>query len=263
MADLGRIILEGIARRRAAPLDTPDCLQTLAEATYRDGTPVENHIAVDTVLFLLFAGHETTTGPVCWAALTFASHPEFLDRVRAECATVLGPDPATVPTLEQLSRLKSLHNGISEVLRLYPPAFALTRIASESFTYKNYTIPKGAMVVASGAVTHGIEALWHDAGSFVPERWNDETPRSMRDRFLTFGGGIHSCLGVHFARLEMKVLLLALIRHFDLSVSGEIRPRGGPAVNWPDAWSRIACRARRAAPAACPAPGAVAAGGGR
>lgn len=128
-------------------------------------------------------------------------------------------------------------------MRLFPPAWVITRKAVEPVDAGGFTIPAGGLVAISPWVIHRDPALWPEPARFDPSRHVD---RVERNTFIPFGAGPHLCIGVHLARLEAAILLSLAAKRF------RVRPvSGGAAVVEPGVtlhprdglWMRIERRA--------------------
>jgi sterol 14alpha-demethylase len=243
-----RTALGGMIReRRQNPIDPPDFLQTLAEATYADGTPVPDLVLINMILLFTWAGHETTTGHVSWALVDLLRHPEHLARVRAE----VGDTPSDEPVdLASLNRWEHLANCLHETERLHPVAHILARQAVETFELDGWVIPAGTMIIASPWVTHRLPDEHRRPDEFWPQRFTAGHEGKLERRALIgFGGGLHRCLGVHFAYLEMKVILARLLQHYDFElIDTDPRPVPGMHTKWPDSPCRVHYHKRRPHP---------------
>jgi sterol 14-demethylase len=235
--ELRRLLGDLIRQRRAEPLDPPDFLQILVESRYADGTEVPDLVFINLVLMLVWAGHETTTGHVSWAMIDLLRHPDELARVVAEIDGVFDDD--AVPDLKQINTLSRLDRALHETERLHPVAYILARAAAQSFDYHGYRIPEGTMVMAAPAVSHRLTEVYPEPDAYRPDRFESD-PRGMHG-LIGFGGGVHRCLGVHFAYLEMKVILALLLRDYTFElVDADPQPVPGTKTKWP----RQPCRVR-------------------
>ena len=236
--ELHRLLRELIAQRRRDPVQPGDFLQTLLEARYDDGDVVPDEVLINLILLFSWAGHETTTGHISWAVIDLLRHPEALHKVINEAHAVLDAKPVEDLTLSDVGALKYLDHALHETERLHPVAFTMARTAAETFEYAGFTIPEGAMLMISPAVTHRLPELFPDPHEFRPERFA-ENPKGTR-YLVGFGGGVHRCLGVHFAYLEMTVALAHLFREFELElVDKNPRPVPGARTKWPDSPCRV------------------------
>lgn len=225
--ELRRRLASALRHRRENPLASPDFLQLLGEARYADGDPVPDRVAVSMLLLLLWAGHHTTTGHLGWALIDLLRHPRELARVRAEQQSV-GHDE--VPTLRQVQAMAHLDNALHETERLRPVVPVQLRVASSDIDYAGHRIPSGAMVFTSPMVSHRLGH--NDPDAYRPDRFTEKA--RSKTALIGFGGGIHRCVGVHFAYLEMAVVLGRLVRSYDLElVNPDPQPVAGASTKWP------------------------------
>jgi sterol 14-demethylase len=231
-----------IARRRVNPLDPPDFLQTIAEARYPDGEPVPDLVLVNLILLLTVGGHETTAGQLSWALADLLGNPGALTQVRADSVTALADGS---PDLARIKLLAHLHHCLLESERLHPVANILVRKAVDPVTLNGYTVPAGTLVFASPAVSHRLPDEWPRPDEYWPDRFAQDNGKPARQTLIGFGGGTHHCLGMHFAHLEMKIVLARLLTHFDMElIDGPPRPVPGWRTKWPASPCRIRYRTR-------------------
>ncbi len=229
---LRRALAGMIRERRTNPVAPPDFLQTLAEATYPDGTAVPDPVLVNMILLFTWAGHETTTGHVSWALVDLLTHPEHVERVRAETGEL---------DLAGVKRLAHLDNCLHETERLHPVAHLLVRQAAEEFELAGHVVPAGTMVIAAPSVSHRLPEEHARPDDYWPDRYTEgREGRLERQALIGFGGGLHRCTGVHFAYLEMKVIVARLLRRYDFRLlDPDPRPVPGMHTKWPDSPCRV------------------------
>ncbi|MEM7534840.1 MAG: cytochrome P450 [Chloroflexota bacterium] len=193
----------------------------------------------DEVLTMLLAGHETTSMTLTWAWYLLATHPEKATKLRAELDTVLGKgDDKRLPILDDISRLPYTKMIIQETLRLYPPAWAVTRTALDDDEIDGYHIAAGSNIFCPIYAMHHHPDLWDDPDTFVPERFTPERMAQIpKFAYLPFGGGPRQCIGNHFAMLEAQMVLATVAHRVAFHLSEErvvepvpmmtLRPKGG------------------------------------
>jgi cytochrome P450 len=165
-----------LAERRAEPRD--DLISTLAQAEI-DGEKLADEEIFSFLRLLLPAGVETTyrsTGNLLFGLL---SSPDQLDAVRA--------DRSLVP------------QAIEEAVRWEPPLLTITRVATRDTELGGHAIPAGSTVMPMLGAANRDDTRWDDPDRFDVFR----TPKPH----IGFGHGTHFCLGMHLARLEMRVAL--------------------------------------------------------
>ncbi|MCA9698865.1 MAG: cytochrome P450 [Myxococcales bacterium] len=224
-----RVVDERREARRRGVEGEGDLLDGLLDAVDEegDGGGLDRQALRDELVTLYLAGHDTTSHALSWAALLLSRHPEIDAKLLAELREVLGEAPATVADLERLPYLKAVCH---EVLRLYPPAYVVTRRAVREVTIGEWTLAAGSPVVTWIYHTHHDPRWWpeperFDPGRFLPDAGGhvDERPKLA---WLPFGAGARMCIGKHFALLEMQLVLATVLRGFRFELDDvEVRPR--------------------------------------
>lgn len=224
-----RRLQEIVDKRRANPGDGEDFLDYFVEAAYDDGEPVPDDILLHLIIMLVWAGHETTTGQISWGLIDLLQHPEELDRAREGFGAV----PETMAA-KDVRKLAHLDRCLHESERLHPVAPMNVRSAVEPFEVDGREIPAGTLVMISPAMTHRLEEEFPDPDSFRPDRYVED-PGQLR-RLIGFGGGLHRCLGMRFAYLEMTVVLARLLQRYDFELRNpDPQPIPGQGAKWPEA----------------------------
>lgn len=213
-ADVARIdalLAPLIAARRGRPApESPDLLDALVHARDAEtGAALSDRAVRDEVMTLLMAGHETTALAMAWGLDRLAREPAWLARLRAE------------PGLAAWT--------FEEILRLYPPAYALAREAAEADLWGDLAIRPGDRLQIPIFMLHRNPRYWREPDRFDPTRFAQPPEPGA---FLPFGAGPRLCIGLALARLEGRALLRAA------SARCDIRPVGAP----PRAVGRVTLR---------------------
>ncbi|NDJ54083.1 MAG: cytochrome P450, partial [Chloroflexi bacterium] len=218
-AVINEIIFGLISQRRAAieagELVPEDLLTLLLEAQTDDGYRMDNQQIRDECVTLFMAGHETTANALSWTMLLLAQHPEIAERLRSELDELLGDRP---PTLDDLGRLTYTTMVLKESMRLYPPAWITSRELFESVEIGGERIRKASsMVIIAPFTMHRHPEIFPDPERFDPERFHPDRENDIpRYAYIPFGGGPRVCIGNHFAMMEAKLILAAVVQHSDL-----------------------------------------------
>ena len=203
-------------------------LQACDEET---GQPMSDRQIRDEVMTMLIAGHETVASALTWAWLLLDRHPQERVRLQAEVQSVLS---GRLPISADLSALVRTARVFSEALRLYPPAWVISRKAIEPDQILGYDIPQGALVIISPFVVHRQPEFWPDPEAFQPERFAQDP--SHRFAYIPFGGGPRLCIGNQFAQVEAQLILAQVLQRYHLELVGDppavdalvtMRPHGG------------------------------------
>lgn len=189
---------------------TQDVLSLLCQTTDEEGNQLTEKEVRDQAMLLLFAGHETTTSMLTWLCLELAQNPEVLAKARAEQNAFQGAEM----TLEQLGKMPYLDQILSEVERLHPPVGGGFRGVVKPFEFNGYHVPAGWMVLYSILVTHRLPELYPNPHQFNPDRFHP-SQKQRPFSLIGFGGGPRLCIGIAFAKMEMKVVAAHLLRHYE------------------------------------------------
>jgi cytochrome P450 len=184
----GEAFAEYVDWRAEHPSD--DLMTELLQAEFADETGTTRHLTRDEVLtyvqVIAGAGNETTTRLIGWAGKVLADHPEQ----RRE----LVEDRSLIP------------NAIEEILRYEPPAPHVARYVTREVEHYGQAVPEGSvMIFVVGAANRD--------GRRYPDGERFDIHRDV-GQHLTFGYGIHFCLGAALARLEGRVALDEVLKRF-------------------------------------------------
>ena len=245
---LHRVLGELIQTRRRQPPAEPDFLQTLVEARFSDGRPVDDELVINLILLLVWAGHETTAGHISWALIDLLQHPDYLQTVLDDQDERIGDRQDL--TMADVRRLSRIDWAVKETERLHPVAYILARTAAEDLEIGGFRVPRGSRVFAAPSISHRMPDVFPDPDRYVPERFSPDRDESRTPHSLIgFGGGVHRCAGVNFAYLEMKVALSLLFQRYEFSLlDPHPQPVAGAMTKWPASPCRVAYRRRYGVP---------------
>ncbi|HZB79404.1 MAG TPA: cytochrome P450 [Actinomycetota bacterium] len=147
------------------------------------------------VKLIFAAGFDTTVGSIVNSIRAFADNPDQWALLKAS------------PEL--------VDNAIEEVLRYYPPVRYTGRLAATDVEVDGHIVPEGAKMMMMWLSGGRDPRFWQDPDAFDIRRENVAG-------HMTFGVGIHACLGQHIARMETRAVLAAMLRHVDsIDLTGE------------------------------------------
>jgi cytochrome P450 PksS len=168
-------------RRRDPQSDLVTALITAEEA----GDKLSRDELLAMVFLLLIAGHETTVNLIGNGMLALVEHPEAMNQLRQ--------NPETIKA------------AVEELLRYTSPVFTTTeRYAKESVSIHGVSIPRGEMTLGVIGSANRDESVFHQPD--VLDLARDP------NKHLSFGQGIHFCLGAPLARLEAEIAINTLLR---------------------------------------------------
>jgi cytochrome P450 len=225
---LDGVVLGMIRERRKNPGDRGDLLSMLMESRDAEtGETMDDRQLRDEVMTIFLAGHETTAVALTFAFLCLARSPAHQRELREE----LGD--ASIG-LDDLPRLRFNRMVLQEAMRLYPPAWIISRSATGPDEIGGYAIPKGSLVFVSPYVTHRHPRWWDDPEGFDPRRFEREPAKGA---YYPFGAGPRQCIGSAFAMMEAELVLATLAQRVrlelppgapvELDPSITLRPKGG------------------------------------
>ncbi|UQA59155.1 cytochrome P450 [Polyangium aurulentum] len=244
MDDLIRRTLR--AKRRAGCEGRDLCSLLLRAHDESSGEKLDDQQIVDEVFTLFLAGYETTGRSLAWAFHHLTDSPALAAQMAAEAdAAFAGREPDA----EALGRMRHTMMFVAEVLRLYPPAWAVVRDALEDDVIGGTRIPKGASVMLPIWLTHRHPDFWPDPERFDPQRFSPER-MSARHRlsYVPFSAGARMCIGNHLALQEMKLALGYLLQRFHFEPASGERAKcvGEPLLAWSrPIRARVTCREDR------------------
>jgi cytochrome P450 len=219
-AKLDAVIYRIIEERRRVGRDRGDLLSMLLFAVDEEGGGgrMTDEQLRDEVMTLFLAGHETTANALTWAWYLLAQNPEAESHLHAELDHVLAG--GRLPTVEDVSALRYTEMVIAETMRLYPPAWAIGRLALTDHEVGGYQIPRGALVLVCQYVMHRDPRFFPDPERFDPARFAPEAKESRPQfSYFPFGGGVRRCIGEGFAWTEAVLLLAALARRWQMRLA--------------------------------------------
>ena len=169
-----------LAERRRSPRE--DLVSALSVAEI-DGERLSEYELVRFCVLLLAAGQETTKNLIANAILCFTDHPDTLERLRREPALMT--------------------DAIEEVLRYLPPVWFIVRRTMTEVELGGQLIPANHAILTWLASAARDPAQFADPDQFIIDR--------EPNRHITFGHGIHFCIGAPLARLEAKIALPMMV----------------------------------------------------
>ncbi|MET9083162.1 cytochrome P450 [Streptomyces sp. NPDC004237] len=223
---VGKIITD----HRAHPDAYDDVVSLLLAARDETGASLPDDDILSEVTGLLAAGSETTAVVLAWLFHELGQSPDLEHQLHDEVDAVLAGNP---PTADHLPRLGFTRRLVKETLRLYSPAWLVTRQASSDLGLGDFTVPAGTDLIWSPYTLHRDPALFADPERFDPDRWLEERPQPPRGAFIPFGTGKRQCLGDGFAWTEATLATALIASRWRLrpTDSATVRPIGEITVH--------------------------------
>jgi cytochrome P450 len=185
----GQVFAEFIDWRIDHPAD--DLTTELLNAEFEDETGTTRKLRRDELLVFMnvvaVAGSETTTRLIGWIGKLLSEHPDQRRQLVADRSLLPG--------------------AIEEILRFEPPALQIARHVTRDVEFHGMTVPRGSAILAL------VGAANRDERQFGPDAESFDVTRAPRQH-LTFGVGLHYCLGNALTRIEGRVALDEIINRF-------------------------------------------------
>eukprot|EP00878_Enallax_costatus_P016211 GHUV01017004.1.p1 GENE.GHUV01017004.1~~GHUV01017004.1.p1 ORF type:complete len:388 (+),score=77.49 GHUV01017004.1:1042-2205(+) len=188
-------------------------------ARLRDEFGADSDKAIDNIIQLLFAGHDTTSSAITFLVWQLSKHPEIVTKLRKEHQEVRAMHGNGL-TSASLAAMPYTQAVIKETLRTaqvvpYVPRSAKKPLRSQS---GEQVVPSGCpFIVAFSQMSIKDPAVSPDPEQFKPERWLD--PKNAKNYALhqaPFGMGLHYCLGSQLAQAELTAILTEVARNYDI-----------------------------------------------
>lgn len=210
---MNRLLARLLADQRKEPNASVASLLLHAEED-EDGQLTDEQIVAQLRLLML-AGYDTTTGTLAWTMVELLRNPSALERLRDEVAAG-GEAPLTVEDLSARQR-PYLEAVLNETIRLHPQVPVFTRGLARTIVYSGYELPSGWLVHLPSVYTHRMADYFTEPDRFDPERFLPprEEHKVTPYAFVGFGSGAHQCLGEGIARIEMKAILIRILRRYE------------------------------------------------
>lgn len=175
------------------PDDAPirDMLDVLLDPDLE--TPLTKQQIRDEIATFIVAGHETVASALTWAWHLLVANPDELQKLKKD------------PTRAQMV--------FDESLRLYPPAWVITRRTLSDITVDDVLIPANSLVIVSPWLVHRNPKAWTNPNAFMPDRFHNGAPQLG---YIPFGAGARLCIGKEMARLEGSQILAQIATTWNL-----------------------------------------------
>ncbi|MEU0884159.1 cytochrome P450 [Lentzea sp. NPDC005914] len=189
-----------VAERRATGGPPDNVLSMLCAAATDEGDRFTATDVVNHMILLLLAARDTSTIALSTIVYYLAQNPSWQERCRSDSSAV------------ELVR--------KEALRLAPPLPHLVRRVVRPTSVLGHPLAVGTYVQTIPQFNHHMHELWTNPLAFDPLRFSEERAEDKVHRYawIPFGGGVHKCIGMHFAGMVVDAVMQQLLERFEWSV---------------------------------------------
>ncbi|KAI8923268.1 cytochrome P450 [Entophlyctis helioformis] len=215
-------VMDVIAERRAATslgehqekgkwdMDLLDrFLQNSAELN-PDGEGLSEDEIIGETLAMFMAGHETTANSMTFIIMSLCQNPDVMAKVVDDIDRIYTQIGGNLTT-ENLFEFKYLDWVIKETMRLHPVVPFFARETAKPVTLMGHAFPAKMILITSIMNLHRNPKYWADPDTFNPDRWAQQP---VPGSYLPFGDGPTMCIGQKMANIEMRVVMINLLRRF-------------------------------------------------
>ncbi len=210
-----------IPSRRAN--DGKDFLSYLSKEKKEDGSYFSDEDIVNHINFLLMAAHDTTTSSITNILFELGKNPAWQERLREQ---VFSLDKAFIE-YDDLEQLTDIENAILEAQRLHPSVPISGRRSIRECEIEGYRIPPNTLIWMPLLQNYRSSKWFTDPEKFNPDRFSPESAEHKNHNFafVPFGGGSHKCIGMHFAKIQVKCFLHQFLRTYRFSIPDNYAPK--------------------------------------
>ena len=211
---LKALMREQAEKRLASKEYGEDILGYMLTAVVDDSNDLTLEGVLDELVFFLLAGHETSVTAASNLLLALVRHPRVEQKCYQEAVT------HTTKTKEGVDAMVYIEQCVKEGMRHITPVGTLFRTAHKDMVYQGYKIPKGWTVAMGMDIVHQSDTYYSKPDTFNPDRFNPPTPEGKDHpmSYLAFGGGVHTCLGIHFAMQEMVMIVAKILQKYKMEL---------------------------------------------
>jgi cytochrome P450 len=198
----------------AVPSEKITIIDLLLNADSFFGGPMTKEQIIAEASSIMLAATETTASLLTWMFFELTKHPVIKEKIKHEIESVFGRHDEI--TIDKLKLLKYCRQTIHETLRVYPPAWLLSRSISEDAVLGDTEFKKGTTFYFAPYIIHRNKSVWSKPEEFNPDRFAPENlTEAHKDHFMPFISGPRKCIGEEFSIWEALIIMIKIIPDFD------------------------------------------------
>jgi cytochrome P450 len=224
LAKIDEFVYGIIKQRRENPSDSHDIISMMLQMVDEETNEAMSDKEIrDEVVTIFLAGYETTALAMSWGTYRLAQEQAIQDTLIQHIDEALEGRAAQFEDLRTLDYSRMV---ISEILRLYPPAIFITRMAAEDDVVGGYLIKAGQAIIVNPMPIHYHPDFWSNPETFDPERFRPEAEKGRHSlAWIPFGAGQRQCIGKDFAMMEATLILSRLLQRYRIMPADKPAPK--------------------------------------
>lgn len=183
------------------------------------------------------AGLDTVANSVSSCLYGILKTPGVVEKVQEEADALFAKGTVTE---RDVRNLKYIQGCVNEALRLWPVAVAGMRAVVEDFEWEGYLLKKGDFILMGITVPHFMEEFYPEPEKFDPLRFSEDRKEHLKSgAFSPYSRGIHTCLGMNLAEVQMCLTMARVFHRYDLALPSPdyvletvVDPNPGPSMDF-------------------------------
>lgn len=187
-----------------------------------DDTSLDIKQVRDEIITMMLAGHDTTAHALSYCLYLIGKHVNVLDKLQQEHGQILN---GFRPDSESIKDLHYTKMVFCEAMRLFPPAWMLSRRCPLPLEFEGYSFPANTTYFLPQYAMHRHPRYWPNPEQFLPERFTkEEIAARPKYTYFPFGGGPRVCIGQALATMEAQIVLPMLLEKLEFSPHNNFVP---------------------------------------